>query len=294
MKLHVIINPQAANGRALPLVPKIAALLGPRHHAALTVSSSPGELRETITAAAQNGTDAVVLVGGDGTLHEALPALCSARVPCAVIPVGRGNDFARNAGLPLEWRKACLLSCPRYAEINIPQVNGIPFGSVACLGFDARVNQLARDGRGYFGGSAGYIVCVLKALGGFRPLEAEVTIDETGWSGKVTMVAVANGPYYGGGMRIAPTASFSDGRLTVCIIRETTRPELLRQFPKVFRGAHVGHPKVMLAQGKTVRVETRHGDEIFADGEFCSQAPAICTIGSQKLRILLPDSVASW
>ena len=108
------------------------------------------------------------------------------------------------------------------------------------------------------------------------------------------MIAVANGPCYGGGMRIAPGASLARDDLIVCIVAETTKLELLRQFPKVFRGAHVGHPRVMLWSGRTVRVETSGGSDIFADGEFCTQAPAVCTIGSQRLRLLLPDSVAAW
>ena len=293
VNLRVIINPHAANGRALRWWPKLEPLLSRRHHLQCTVSLNPADMRREIAKAKHEGADGVLLAGGDGTVHEALPAVGDADMPFGVLPVGRGNDFARNVGIPLHLRRACALpSSPSCALIDLPFVNGAPFGSIACVGFDAVVNRLAHGRRGCVGGRMGYMICVVKALRLFRPFEIDMRLDGVRWAGRVMMVAVANGPCYGGGMRIAPSASVSDGRLTVCIVRETSKRELLAQFPRVFRGTHVSHPNVIVRDARTVHIVAPAGGEVFADGEPCGILPVECRIGARRLRVLMPDTGA--
>ncbi|HEY6572259.1 MAG TPA: YegS/Rv2252/BmrU family lipid kinase, partial [Candidatus Eisenbacteria bacterium] len=227
---------------------------------------------------------------GDGTLHEALPALAEADLPFALLPFGRGNDFARNSGMPTRigraWPAGRALDVRR---VDLPSVNGALFGSVACLGFDAAVNRLARGGGGFLGGTAGYIVCVLRALASFRPFEAEIDLDGAVWSGPVMMIAVANGPCYGGGMRIAPGARMDDGLLDVCVVGRMSSLSLARQFPRVFAGTHVRHPSVRMQWARRVRIETDRRREIWADGELAGETPARLEIGSRSLRVLVPS-----
>ena len=157
MKMLVIVNPQASGGKTLRLLSKLKRWLSETSHQ-LTWSVTPNaeEMRREILAAYPKGMTAVLLIGGDGTVHEALPALRDVNLPFGLIPCGRGNDFARNIGLSLDPKKNCLLS-ERLQEfsIDLPLVNGQPFGSIACIGFDALVNKLARDKKGYLGGTPG-------------------------------------------------------------------------------------------------------------------------------------------
>lgn len=293
MNLHVIINPHAANGRALRLWPKIESHLSRRHRIHSAVSLNPVEMRREIVRAKREGAEGVLLAGGDGTVHEALTAVCETDMPFGIIPLGRGNDFARNVHIPLHLRHACTLPVsPSYTLVDVPYVNGTPFGSVACVGFDAAVNKLARGHQGYLGGTLGYVICVLKALHHFHPFEIEMELDGVRWSGRVMMVAVANGQYYGGGMRIAPSASVNDGCFTVCIVRETSKRALLAQFPRVFRGTHVNHPSVVVQNARTVQIMAPAGAEVFADGELCGALPVECRIGNQRVRVLMSDSGA--
>jgi diacylglycerol kinase (ATP) len=235
----------------------------------------------------------VILAGGDGTVHEALPSLCETDLPFGILPTGRGNDFARNLQIPLNLRRACALPVsPSQTRVDVAYVNDTPFGSIACVGFDAAVNKLARDRQGYVGGALGYAVCVMKALHHFHPFEIEMWLDGVRWVGRVMMVAVANGPCYGGGMRIAPSASIHDGRLTVCIVRETSKRDLLAQFPRVYRGTHVNHPGVVVRDAREVRITAPAGPEMFADGEPCGILPVKCCIGTEMLRVLMPDAGA--
>jgi diacylglycerol kinase (ATP) len=293
VNLRVIINPHAANGRALRLWPKLESLLSRRHRLRCIVSTNPDEMRCEIAKAEREGAEGVLLVGGDGTVHEALPAISETELPFGVLPVGRGNDFARNVGIPLDLRRACgLPTSPSCARMDLPFVNGTPFASIACVGFDAAVNRLARAHRGHVGGTIGYLICVVKALRLFRPFEIDVRLDGELWSGRVMMVAIANGPCYGGGMRIAPSASLNDDHFTVCIVRETSKRELLAQLPRVFRGTHVNHPGVVVRKVRVIQVLAPAGSEVFADGEPCGVLPVECRIGARKLRVLIPDDGA--
>jgi len=252
-------------------------------------TDSAAEARDRIRQAAACGTEGVVLVGGDGTVHGALAALIAEGLPFAVVPAGRGNDFARNLGLAGPAVAGLLRRGPlTVREIDLATAGDVPYGSVACVGFDAEVNRLARQGAGYLGGTAGYVVCVLRALARYRPFDVEVEVDGWRWQGPVTLVAVANGACYGGGMRIAPRARMDDGALDVCIVSAVTRATLLRQFPKIFRGTHTSHPACILRSGRRVTVRDGAGREVFADGEPAGRTPITFAVQRAGLRVLQP------
>lgn len=289
MRLLGLVNPHAGGGAALRQLARLRVSGAGDHDLEWVVTASADEAGELILAAAADGTEGVVLLGGDGTLHGVLDALAEAGLPCAVVPAGRGNDFVRNLKAGRWDRETLQHRRLRERRVDLPTVNGTPFASVACVGFDALVNRLARERAGYLGGTAGYVVCVLRALVAFRPFEAEVTVDDWTWSGAITLVAVANGPCYGGGMHIAPAAELDDGALDVCIVADVSRGRLLREFPRVFRGAHASRPGVVMRRGRTVRVVTESPRDIFADGEAVGSTPALWSVDRRALRVLVPE-----
>ena len=260
------------------------------HEFSLSTPRSPDEMRLEIMRAPAQGINALLLIGGDGTVHQALPAIVEANLPFGFLPCGRGNDFARNIGLSMNLENNCSFSSnPSFQKFDLPRINNIPFVSIAYVGFDAEVNKLANDGKGYFAGTLGYIVCVLKTLKNFRPFEVEITVDDHVWRERVMMVTVANGPFYGGGMKIAPEAIMNDGLLDICIVKEISKWELLQQFPKVFKGTHVSHPRIMMKTGHEIKLLSDENREIFADGEYVGHLPAQCTIGNQTIQIMFSN-----
>jgi len=291
MRILVITNPLAGGGKTLHLLPKIKRWFsGSPHEISFSVTGSPDEMRSEIIKASDRGIDALLLLGGDGTIHKALPVLAKTQMPFSCLPCGRGNDFARNTGLSLNLKNCCSLpSNLSFHKVDLPIMNNTPFISMAYIGFDAEVNKLANDRRGYFGGPLGYIICVLKALRHFRPFEVEITIDGDTRKERVMMVTVANGPFYGGGMKIAPEAIMNDGVLNICIVKEIPKWELLRQFPRVFKGTHTSHPSVIMETGQKIKLVSDETREIFADGEYVGTLPAECTIGNQSIQIISPD-----
>src|SRR4030042_578274 len=254
MRILVVVNPAAGGGKTLRLLPRIKRWLSESpHEFSFSIPGSPDEMRSEITKASARGIDAILLSGGDGTVHDALPAILSANIPFGYLPGGRGNDFVRNIGLTADLRKSCRIpSNPLFHQLDLPIINQTPFISTAYVGFDAEVNRLANDGKGCFGGKLGYTICVLKSLRNFKPFEIEMTIDGHRFRERVMLITVANGPYYGGGMKIAPQAIMDDGVLDICIVKEISKLELLRQFPKVFNGTHITHPKIIMASGKKI------------------------------------------
>lgn len=289
----MIVNPAAGRGKTLRRLPDVKQWLRQSSHDFVyEISSSSDEMRSKIMSASKRGIDAILLSGGDGTVHQALPAIAETCLPFGYLPCGRGNDFARNIGLPADLKSNCsFLSTLSFRNLDLPSINqNIPFVAVAYVGFDGEVNRLANDHKGYFGGTLGYIICVLKALKNFKPFEVEITIDDQTWRERVMMVSVANAPFYGGGMKIAPQAIMDDGVLDICIVKEISNLELLRQFPKVFKGTHVTHPRIMMATGRKIKITSDEERELFADGEPAGRLPAECTIGSQRIRVLTPSN----
>lgn len=288
MRILVVVNPAAVGGKTLRLLPRIKRWLSESPHEFLfVIPKSPEVMRSEIINASAQGIDAILLSGGDGTVHQALPAIAKTNLLLGFLPCGRGNDFARNTGLPTDLKKSCNLpSSLSVYQSDLPTINGNPFIGIAYVGFDAEVNGLANEGKGFFNGTLGYTVCVLRALKNFKPFEIEMTIDDHSLRERVMMVSVANGPYYGGGMKIAPQAIMNDGILDICIVKEISKWELLKQFPKVFNGTHISHPKIMMKSGRRIKIVSDESREIFADGEFVGRLPAECMIGSQTIRIL--------
>ncbi|MBS3907551.1 MAG: diacylglycerol kinase family lipid kinase [Syntrophaceae bacterium] len=290
MRILVIVNPAAGGGKTLRLLPSVKRWLSESIHDFLfTIPESPDEMRSEIVRVSAQGFDAVLLLGGDGTVHDALPAILSVNIPFGYLPGGRGNDFARNTGFTTNLRKSCLIpSHPSFHQLDLPIINQTPFISTAYVGFDAEVSRLANDGKGCFDGKLGYTICVMRALRNFKPFEIEMTIDGRRFRERVMLITVANGAYYGGGMKIAPQAIMDDGVLDICIVKEISKLELLRQFPKVFNGTHATHPKIIMASGKKIKITSGESREIFSDGEYVGVLPVECTIGSQSLQVLFP------
>jgi Sphingosine kinase and enzymes related to eukaryotic diacylglycerol kinase len=155
MKMMVLVNPVAGAGKPLRLLPKIRQWLSRSpHQFSITVPRSPEEMRSEIERASAQGFDAILLCGGDGTIHKALPAILKAGLPFGYLPCGRGNDFARNVGFTTDLRKSCRFpQNPSFRRLDLPTINQTPFMSTAYVGFDAEVNRLFNEGKGYFGGA---------------------------------------------------------------------------------------------------------------------------------------------
>lgn len=238
---------------------------------------------------------AIVIVGGDGTVHHVLPFLEKASIPIGIIPAGSGNDFARALKIPKKSSLALKkLLQGRVKQVDIIYINGVPCTSVVGVGFDALVTDITNRSniKKWLNflkiGKFSYVVGVLRALFSFKPNEVAITVD-----GKkktyphVWLIAIANTPFYGGGLKICPNAEETDGILNICIADSLSKMEVLLLFPLIFLGKHTVHHGVTFSTGKKIEISTNQPLLVQADGEVLGTTPVSITISKQKLTVIV-------
>lgn len=282
----VIVNPAAGGGRVVRSVHWLRERLAVRPDVRLEITGRRGDAEALAADAARTGHDRVVAVGGDGTVQEVVNGLLAAGDPpsLGIVPLGSGNDLARSLGLPVElasaWKFAIGHATRRIDVAHARNGSGRErwFASAGGIGFDARVAAAMADRSGWQGGRAGYLFTTLAELRRFENRRVRLTIDGATESADVLFVAIANGAYYGGGMRIAPGASVDDGLLDVCVVGDISRLTVLRQLPNLYRGTHINHPGVTMRSGTSIEADSDGDTRIHLDGEPFGTLPLRVTI----------------
>lgn len=272
--------------KALPAVRAELDDLGVPHRDVVTHSIEHA-VAEAARAAAAG--ECVVAIGGDGFAGPLSGALCGAEGALALIPAGRGNDFARTLGIPTDPRAAARVAV-RGAErlVDVGEVDGRPFVGIASVGFDSDVQTIANRAR-VVGGRLVYLYAALRALGAWRPATFEADVDGKTHTVNGYAVAVANSGTYGGGMRLVPHARLDDGRLDVLLIAAHPKLHYLGSLPKVFRGTHLADNEfARLTEGATVRLSADRPFTVYADGDPIGELPATVSLRSGRVRVLTP------
>ncbi len=285
---------------------RVAAILGPNAgERDLRPFQAPGvELAPAADLAEDSAFDAALVFGGDGSLHRQLGAAVDSQVPILCVPTGSGNDFARALGLRTlqnalaAWEKfhsgAENVRAIDVGEITAKDTPNSLYCCVAGAGLDSEVNRRANRLPPWLRGHGGYVLSLAPALAAFQPPEISVELFDTDGPGRIagpaTLVAFANAPSYGHGMRIAPRAQLDDGKLDVCFVRRTPKLRLLRLFPRVFSGAHLDLPEVRYAQCSGLKISSDPPLDIFGDGEFIARTPAEIRIRPRALRTIVCEA----
>jgi YegS/Rv2252/BmrU family lipid kinase len=286
--IALVVNPTAGGGRARRVLPGVVAALRAAG-AEVDVVESRGldHAVEVATSAARDGA-LVAALGGDGMVGALAGAVAAVDGRFGVVPAGRGNDFARTLGLPSDPVAAArVLLDGRERRVDLGVAAGRPFVGVAGIGFDSEVNQVA-NATTAIKGRAVYVYATLRVLGSWRPAGFEVTVDGTRHAYTGYMVSVANSPYYGGGMRVAPFADLTDGALEVVMTHHIGKARFLATAPKVFTGRHVDQPSIHCARGREVRVEADRPFTVYADGDPVGSLPIVLTVRPAALRVVVP------
>ncbi|HWJ80823.1 MAG TPA: diacylglycerol kinase family protein [Nocardioides sp.] len=273
-----LVNPVSGGGTAPRVVVPLARRL--REGGAeveVTYTASAAEVPPLVAEAA--AADAVVVaVGGDGMLSSVAGEVAAAGGVLAVVPAGRGNDFARMLGIPHEeaaQAELLLTAEPQPVDLLAVTQDGaerIVAGSVYS-GVDARAAEIV-DRSHWLPSKLQYPLAAVRALATYRPLDCALRVE--GPDGVVesthraATVVVANSGYYGSGMHIAPAADVTDGELDVVVIEAAGRGDLIRSLPKVYDGRHVELDAVTVLRGTRVVLHDRSGSgtvPVGADGE---------------------------
>ncbi|GGB66528.1 diacylglycerol kinase [Knoellia flava TL1] len=293
LRVGLVINPTAGKNTGARIGREAASLLAAAGHEVVDLSAMDGAhaVERARAAIEARSVDVLVVAGGDGMVHLGVNLVAGTDVPLGIIAAGTGNDNARELGLPVRDAAKAVERITRGATRRIDAVrvldpHGNPrwFVGVLAAGFDAVVNERANGWR-WPKGQMRYNLAIARELGVFRPIPYVVEIDGTRHETKAMLVAVANGPAYGGGMKVVPSASYDDGMIDVLILHEVSIPTLLKVFPKVFKGAHVDHPAVEILTGRHVRLEAK-GIVSYADGERFEPLPIECEVVPGAVTVL--------
>lgn len=306
----VICNPVSGSGRGqawLGVVRRVLDNAGINY--TFEVTGGRGDAARLARSATQSGCSAVVAIGGDGTLFEVVNGVTNpaefesalsgdTRPAVGLIQAGRGSDFGRSVGVPSDVEAAALrLLNGRTEQIDLGHVTfmGLDgkersryFANAAGLGFDAEVTVRANAGPRILGGTIPYLNSLLRTLGSYRNKRISVSIDGAEpWHARANSIVIANGQYFGGGMRIAPDARLSDGILDVVLLGDLGKIELIRNVPRVYDGSHITHPKVKILTAHAVEVTSPERILLQADGEVLGTAPARFQVAPDALRMIV-------
>ena len=231
------------------------------------------EALDLARACVADGVEAVVAVGGDGMVHLAVQAVASTGVPLGIVPAGTGNDVARYFDLPRKDPAAAVdrVIAGLTRTVDLARSGTKYYVTVLSAGFDAIVNKRANE-MTWPKGQMRYNIATVAELRTFQPLSYTLELDGRTLRLDAMLVAIGNGPSFGGGLRITEGAKLDDGMLDVVVIKPMSRGALVRTYPKLFSGTHVTHPKYEHHLARSVTVASP-GITAYADGERFGDLP---------------------
>jgi diacylglycerol kinase (ATP) len=303
----LVVNPAAGRGRATTVGQAVARDISGRCSLTVAVGTSWQQSVALLRRAAAQ-SDTVLVCGGDGLVHLAVNVLAEGDVPLGVVPAGTGNDTAEVLGWPADPVAAAralvfaatsgavqridlgLVTGP-FVEPLVPGSRGRWFVGMLYAGLDAAVNETANTLRRPRGARR-YDVAIALEMLKLRPRRVSIGLDGQVSDREITLVAVGNGPQYGGGKRMVPDARWDDGVFDIAVIGAVSRVTIARLAPKLPKAGHVGHPAVGLHRAAQVSLDGDTGPA-YADGERVGLLPVLARCVPSALPVLNPGS-GTW
>lgn len=290
----IVINPTSGRGKGKGFGEQALAEFA--KHAIEIIDLSA----ESFIAAAKNAKEAVekkiidglVVVGGDGMFHLGVNAVVKSNIPVGLIAAGTGNDSARALGLPIhnvvEGVAALVAKIGNARKVDLIESKSndrtfYSFGAVSA-GFDALCNARANKWK-WITGPIKYRFAMYRELAAFKPIPYRAVVDGVERVFEAILCTVSNSPSYGGGLLITPEAKVDDGKLDLFILNAISRLELIKIFPTVYYGGHVGHPAVEIIRVESIELHSP-GMPAYSDGEHVGASPVTCVVSPKSLNVL--------
>jgi diacylglycerol kinase (ATP) len=290
----LVANASAGKGKALQLADQFTDLLSQANQKFTLINEKSYEktIEKLKAELSTNSYNKVIAVGGDGLVNLCLQHLAQSGLTLGVIPAGTGNDFARAVGVNKMSMNELFNLYTRTdpVKIDLGHVKSSTaekwFVQVLSTGFDAKVNSRANKIKRPKGKSK-YTIATVRTLARFKPINYKIDMDHRKFDQSAMLFTIANGETYGGGMRICPGASNSDGFFEILLVRPVSRYVLLTIFPKVFKGNHIPHQKIDTYRAKVVTISAP--TSAYSDGEYVAHLPITVTnVGSALSTWLAP------
>ena len=278
---HIILNPVAGKGRTIEQLPRLMKAfenfnLPCKAH----VTKKPGDGYDIAKMLCQHtpAPTSIIGAGGDGTIQEIVAGMVAGSgdqhpipIPFAICPIGSGNDFVESLGTarkvfnPREFVQRIAQGKTRM--VDVITANGEGFLNIANIGIDAKIVENAAKLKQRHGGRA-YLAAVYKTIMKHTNTPMEIIADGQVFKGDFTIAAICNGQYYGGGLHIAPSAQFDDGKITLCLIEGISRPKLGVLFPSLLIKKHTGLKIVKFVDCTEVTITLKNEEILCLDGNL--------------------------
>jgi diacylglycerol kinase (ATP) len=308
-RITAIVNSRGNVGVARLRLKRLVA--GLRSHpvfkaAELNFTSFPGHAVELTHHALTGGADVILSIGGDGTHNEVVSGffdsngrLINSEAKLAVLHLGTGGDFRKSLGIGASSGAAIRdltegTPCPvdvgliRYVDPNGRQKRRY-FVNIASFGISGIIDNLARDRRfARLGGKAAYLLATLLAFRHYRNEPMGIKMDgEPVLEQPVCAFVVANGRFFGGGMKVAPHAMLDDGLFDAVCLGDFKPTDFLLKGHRLYRGTHLSMEKVWMRRVRTVSVHAGYPVPIDIDGDGLGCTPAEITVAPQRIFVIV-------
>ncbi len=300
MKRVAIVNPAAGGGRASRMLSEIAAALRAGDAPTpLWYTAGPRHAEELAARARREGAERVIVVGGDGTLFETVNGLWregeGALPGIGIVPIGTGCDYVRNfrMGTTLNEQLATARDGPfAVVDVGACRLTGLDdrpcprvFLNVLGFGFDAAVIQRLNSQRLKMRGRLPYLLATLREMVRAGGATVTGTVDGEAVATEALLFAAGIGTSFGGGMRITPGGRLEGGRFQLVWGERMSRFQLLRLFPKIYSGRHLGHPRVHSRYARRAALASAPAAPVQAEGELIGTTPVEIEVRPRALRI---------
>lgn len=312
-KTVVVVNPRSQNGALGRRWPEIARTLarelGGFEH---VVTEGPRDATRLAREALAGGAEVVVAIGGDGTIHEVANGFFTDTgapvrrgAALGVLPFGTGGDFRKTVGIPGDLAAAAaILRAGEIRNIDVGRLSyrkggrdGDPascvFVNIASFGIGGLVDQIVNSSSKWMGGTLSFFLATARAAVRYKNQRVRLVLDDKDDEAlelTINNVAVANGRYFGGGMHIAPDAVIDDGIFDVVAVGDVTALDMLRDGVKLYRGTHLGLPKIVVRRARKVEARPLDAVDVLldVDGEAPGALPATFEIVPAALPLVAP------
>lgn len=298
-----IVNPRALGGRLGRQWPRMEAWLRRNmEDVEVRLTTGPRSASAIIRSAVEEGHRDIAVVGGDGTVNEAVNGLVAKDtllrpgVRLTIVPVGSGCDYAKTLGLPAGLENLPrIIASERFRQVDIgradfPNLQGEEetryFANILEAGAGGIVVDKVNRSSKLLGGRVAFTWAILTTLSSYENTMVEVAVDgQTVAHHRMNSIIVANGQYYGSGLKPAPQAKVDDGMLEVVLIGDIHFGEALKNLGKLRRGEHIDHPKVEYFRGEYIRATSEERVLAEMDGELVGTLPVEVTVLHRMLRV---------
>jgi diacylglycerol kinase (ATP) len=292
MRHLFIINPKAGEGKTKDIIPLIEKIC--RKEAIdyiIEITERVGHAKEIAENYTSKEFMRVYSVGGDGTLNEVLNGMAESDSCLAVIPCGSGNDFVRSLTDKENIEEILNASIKREFELlDLGKCNNKYFINIASVGLDAEIvyNAIKLKRLPLIPSKFAYLLSIFTTVFGYKSKNLNIQLDDVNIFEKTLITAVANGKYYGGGMKVAPRAELCDGNLEICHVKEASPLKIIRLFPKLIKGIHDTIKEVTFYKAKKIRIQCQEEISVNIDGELFRAKDISLEIVPKAIKFVIP------